>query len=80
MEVTAKGGATMERMMRIARGTGKVILALLGVALMPILIWVALGVVVYQKMRQRQVQRKPVPTIGQILVRAGKSAGQRQGY
>ena len=51
----------MERMMRIARGTGKVILALLGVALMPILIWVALGVVVYQKMRQRQVQRKPVP-------------------
>lgn len=76
MKVTVKGGATMERMMRIARGTGKVMLAILAGALMPILIWVALGVAVYQVMRQRQVQRKPVPTIGQILAGADKSAGQ----
>jgi hypothetical protein len=61
----------MERMMRITRGAGKIILALLAAVLIPILIWVALGVAVYKKIRQRQVQRKPAPTMGQILAAAG---------
>jgi len=46
-------------------------LALLGGVLMPILIWVALGVAVNQRARERRVQRKPAPTIGEILVAAG---------
>jgi len=61
----------MEKAKQIARGAGKVILALLGGVLMPILIWVALGVAVNQRLRERRVQRKPAPTIGEILVAAG---------
>jgi hypothetical protein len=56
----------MEKMMQSVRGVGKVLLALLGGILFPILIWVALGVAVYQKVRERAVQRKPTPTIGEI--------------
>ncbi len=56
---------------QIARGTGKVMLALLGGILMPILIWVAFGVAISQKVRDRIPQRKPAPTIGEVLVAAG---------
>lgn len=63
----------MEKIMQSVRGVGKVLLALLGGILFPILIWVALGVAVYQKVRERAVQRKPAPTIGEILAAAGLS-------
>ncbi len=56
---------------KVAKGVGKVILALLAAVLMPILIWVALGVALNQKLRGREVQRAPVPTIGEILAKAG---------
>ncbi len=63
----------MERIKRVAGGIGKVILALLGGILFPILIWVALGVAVNQKLRERKPQRAPTPTIGEILAAAGLS-------
>ena len=61
----------MERIKRVAGGTGKVVLALIGGILFPILIWVALGVAVNQKLRERRPQRAPAPTIGEILTAAG---------
>ncbi len=61
----------MERMMKTAKGAGKVMLAVLGGILMPILIWVALGVAISHKIRERAPQRKPAPTIGEILAAAG---------
>ncbi len=63
----------MEKTRQVATGVGKVILALLAGALMPIWIWVALGVAVNQKLHERSAQRKPAPTIGQILAAAGLS-------
>ncbi len=54
----------MKRTKQIARGIGKVILALFAVVLMPILIWVALGVALNQKLRETKVQRKLAPPIG----------------
>ena len=62
----------MKGMKKVARGVGKVVLALLAGVLMPILIWVALGVALNQKLRGKEVQRVPVPTIGQILTKAGQ--------
>ena len=61
----------MERTKKIAKSAGKVMLALLGGILMPILIWVALGVAISHKIRERAPQRKPAPTIGEILAAAG---------
>jgi len=66
----------MEKAKQIARGVGKVILALLGGVLMPILIWVALGVAVYQRVHEKRVQREPAPTIGEILAAAGLTVQQ----
>lgn len=63
----------MERTKRITRGAGKVMLALLAGILFPILIWVALGVALYHKERERAAQRQPAPTIGEILNAAGLS-------
>jgi hypothetical protein len=60
----------MKRMIRIAKGTGKVILALLTSILMPILIWVALGVVLNQKLREKKPQQVTAPTLGDILTKA----------
>ncbi len=61
----------MGRMMKATKDTGKVVLALLGAILMPILIWVALGVAISQKMRDKVPQRAPAPSIGEILAVAG---------
>ncbi len=61
----------MKTTKKILKGTGKVVLAILGGILMPILIWVAFGVAMNQKLRS--TQRKPVPTIGQILEAASLS-------
>jgi hypothetical protein len=60
----------MKRMKRFAVGASKVCLALLGVILFPILIWVALGVAVNQRMKEKR-QRRAVPTMGEILTAAG---------
>ncbi len=56
---------------KVAKGVGKVVLALLAVVLMPILIWVALGAALNIKLREGKVQRATVPTIGEILAKAG---------
>jgi hypothetical protein len=56
---------------RIAKGAGKVMLALLGAALAPILIWVALGVVITHRVHEKAPEKQPAPTIGQILAAAG---------
>ena len=67
----------METTKRIAKGTGKVMLAILVGVLMPVLIWVALGVAINQKLRQRSVQRKPA-TIGEILSQARQAEATRR--
>jgi len=61
----------MARVKKIGRGTGKVILILLGVILMPILISVGLGMTIGQRVQRRGLPRKPAPTIGEILAAAG---------
>ncbi len=59
----------MNKMNGIAKGTGKVFLALLGGILFPILIWVALGVAINQKLRAPKVAAAE-PTIAEILATA----------
>ena len=61
----------MEKVKRIARGAGKVSLALLGGVLIPILTPVALGVAVNQRVREKRLRQEPARTIGQILAAAG---------
>jgi hypothetical protein len=69
--IREKGGAQMKEIKRVAQGTGKVILALLTGILMPILIWVALGVAINQKLREKKLKQTSAPTIGEILTKAG---------
>ncbi|MBM2824449.1 MAG: hypothetical protein HW402_113 [Dehalococcoidales bacterium] len=57
----------MKGMTKIARGTGKVFLALLGGIFMPVWIWVALGVAMNKKLREKEVRQAEVPTIGETL-------------
>ena len=64
----------MKGMTKIARGTGKVFLALVGGILMPILIWIALGVALNKKLREKEVRQAEVLTIGEILAKAGQSS------
>ena len=64
----------MKGMMKLARGTGKVFLALLGGILMPILIWVALGVALNKKLREKEVRQAEVLTNGEILAKDGQSS------
>ncbi len=61
----------MKEIKRIGRGIGKVFLALLGGILMPILIWVALGAFLTQKIREKRQQRMSTPTVAEILAAAG---------
>jgi hypothetical protein len=61
----------MKTLKKIALVAGKVLAVILGCVLMPILIWVALGVAIYQKTHQTEVQKELVPTLGQILAAAG---------
>ena len=60
---------------KIAKVTGKVMLAILGAILMPVLIWVALGAAIYQS-HQRKAQAEQTPTLGQILAWAGTGKGK----
>ena len=57
----------MKTTKKIALGIGKVLAAILACGLMPILIWVALGVAIYQKSQQKEVRKELVPTLRQIL-------------
>ncbi len=61
----------MKGMKRTTRGIGKVILALLGGVLIPVLIWMAFGIAVTQRVRGKEPQRKAASTIGEILTAAG---------
>ena len=62
----------MKTIKKIALSIGKVIVAILACGLMPILIWVALGVAIYQKSHQKEARKELVPTLRQILA-AGAS-------
>jgi hypothetical protein len=68
-----KGGAQMKGLIKVAKGTGKVVLALLVGVFMPILIWVALGVALNKKLRGEVIQQTEVKTIGEILNRANQT-------
>lgn len=57
----------MKKLIVIAKGTGKVILALLAGITSPVLIWVALGVVINQKIQEKKLKRQTAPTLGEIL-------------
>jgi hypothetical protein len=57
----------MNKMMRVVKGTGKVILAILTGIFMPILLWIGLGVALNQKMRAKKRVTETAPTIGEIL-------------
>lgn len=57
--------------MKALKIIGKVLLALAGCVLMPVLIWVALGAAIYQKAKARKKQRATTPTFGEILQSTG---------
>lgn len=63
----------MKGMIKVAKGTGKVVLALLVGVFMPILIWIALGVALNRKMREKAARQTEVETIGEILNRANET-------
>jgi len=63
----------MKGMIKVARGTGKVVLALLAAVFMPVLIWVALGVALNKKLREKEARQAEVPTIGEILTEADQT-------
>ncbi|OGO07661.1 MAG: hypothetical protein A2Y92_01590 [Chloroflexi bacterium RBG_13_57_8] len=71
-EKEKQGGAQMKGLIKVAKGTGKVVLALLVGVLMPILIWVALGVALNRKMREKAVQTE-VKTLGEVLDQANQT-------
>ena len=56
----------MKTTKKIALRIGKVLAAIIGCVLMPVLIWVALGAAIYQKAHQREARKELVPTLGQI--------------
>jgi hypothetical protein len=58
----------MDKIMNTSKGTGKVILALLGCLLMPVLIWVGLGTALYQK--NQKLVPKIAPEIAEIRTEA----------
>ena len=57
----------MNKMMKVAKGIGKVILAILTGIFMPILLWVGLGMALNQKLRVKKQVTVTAPTIGEIL-------------
>jgi hypothetical protein len=61
----------MKGMIRITKGTGKVIRALLTGILMPLLIWVALVVALIHKLREMKQMKVQPMTESEILERAG---------
>ena len=63
----------MKELIKITRGIGKVILALLGAILMPILIWIALGVAINKKLREKEVPQMETETISELLAKADQT-------
>ena len=61
----------MQRMKKIASGTGKVILALLTGVSLPVLIWVALGMAMHKKAHEMKHKQTPVPTVAEVMIKAG---------
>jgi hypothetical protein len=59
----------MNKMMRVTKGTGKITLVILTGILMPILLWVGLGVALNQKLRVKKHVTETAPTIGEILAK-----------
>ena len=57
----------MNKIMKVVKGTGKVVLALLTGIFMPILLWIGLGVALNQKLRAKKQVTETAPTIGDIL-------------
>jgi hypothetical protein len=57
----------MKGIKRVAKGIGKAMLAVLGGIFFPVLIWVALGVAINQKLMERRRQQVRVSTIGELL-------------
>ena len=57
----------MNKMVKVVKGTGKVILALLTGIFMPILLLVGLGVALNQKLRVKKHVTETAPTIGEFL-------------
>lgn len=60
--------------MKALKTIGKVILALVGGVLMPVLIWVGFGVAIYQRAKARKAQTAIAPTLGELLQ---KNVGQK---
>lgn len=60
----------MKKLVEITKGFGKVMLAILTAVLMPILIWVGLGVAINRKMQEKRVREAAAPTIGEALGKA----------
>ncbi len=63
----------MNGMMKAAKGTGKVLLAILAGVLMPIMIWVALGVALNKKLREKAARETEVRPLGEALTKAGQT-------
>jgi hypothetical protein len=57
----------MNKMMKVVKGTGKVIMAILTGIFMPILLWVGLGMALNKKLREKQQVPEKARTIGEIL-------------
>jgi hypothetical protein len=61
----------MEKTRKALKTIGKICLVIIGCALAPVLIWVALGVAIHQRAKAKEAG-KPAPTIGEILATAGR--------
>ncbi|MDO8568167.1 MAG: hypothetical protein Q7R57_05565 [Dehalococcoidales bacterium] len=55
----------------------KVFLALVGGILFPILIWVALGVAINQKAREKRARQAATPSFGEILAATAGKEGAK---
>ncbi len=66
----------MNAMRRTAGSTAKVFLALLGGILFPVLVWVALGVALSQRVRGRRLNQTPAPAPARLPGAAGRSSGE----
>ena len=66
-EIGKTGGTQMKNIMKVAKGIGKVVIAILTGIMMPILLWVGLGVALNQKLRAKKHVTETAPTIGEIL-------------
>ncbi|OGN90396.1 MAG: hypothetical protein A2Z70_00870 [Chloroflexi bacterium RBG_13_48_17] len=63
-----KRGVKMKNIQKVVKGTGKVVLALMTAVLMPVLIWVAMGVAVNHMAKEKSVQRKLAPVGKKLAV------------